>query len=207
MILPLMTDEEVIRSIAAGGRLRDAAVVALYRRHAQPMLRFFVHQGAGADDARDILQDTVVKVVRGACGFDGRGTARAWLWQVARHCLLDYLARRGTAGSRELTLDPEQWDRLAETAADPAARDPLEPHAGVSEQAMVQCVSAGLAQFSREMPERAHVLSLQMQGLSVEAIARHIGRNAGATREYLSQCRKKIQPFIAHCRAYLEGAR
>lgn len=200
-----MTDEEILRAIASGGRLRDDAVVVLYRRHAQPMLRFFVHQGAPADDACDILQDTVLKVVRGAAGFDGRGEARAWLWQVARNCLLDSLGRQGRTAAFELTLDPAQWEQLAEAVPVTGAARSAGPEAQQVDQAMVECVSAGLESFGREMPERAQVLTLQMQGLSVQAIAQRIGRSAGATREYLSQCRRKIEPFIAHCRAFLEG--
>ena len=201
-----MTDDEILRAIASGGRPRDAAVVALYQRHAQPMLRFFVHQGALADDARDILQETVLKVVRGAAGFDGRGAARAWLWQVARNCLLDSLSRRGRAAAVELTLDPAQWEQLADSVPLPGHSHPESPDAQAVNQAMIECVSAGLESFGREMPERAHVLTLQMQGLSVQAIAQRIGRSAGATREYLSQCRRKIEPFIAHCRVFLEGS-
>jgi hypothetical protein len=40
---------------------------------------------------------------------------------------------------------------------------------------------------------------LQMDGLSVEEIGHRIGRTIAATKEYLSQCKKKIQPYIAHC--------
>ena len=61
------------------------------------------------------------------------------------------------------------------------------------------CVAAGLLAFSADMPERAFVLGLQMDGLSIDAIGLQIGRSIAATKEYLSQCRKKIQPFIAHC--------
>ena len=61
------------------------------------------------------------------------------------------------------------------------------------------CVAAGLGAFAQQMPERAHALSLQMEGQSIEAIGQQIGRSAAATKEFLSQCRKKIQPFIAHC--------
>ena len=40
---------------------------------------------------------------------------------------------------------------------------------------------------------------LQMDGHSIEEIGLRIGRTIAATKEYLSQCKKKIQPYIAHC--------
>lgn len=186
-----MTDEEILAGICHGGMRRDAAVKALYQGHAQTMLRFFVHQGVSADDAKDILQDTVVKIVRCADSFRGTGAARAWLWQIARNCLLDFHASRARQAGREVAMDTAQWDSLADSA--PA---PLACAAG---QTVDACVASGLSTFAQQMPERAHALALQMDGQGIEAIGLQIGRSAAATREYLSQCRKKIQPFIAHC--------
>lgn len=186
-----MTDEDILAGVCQGGRRRDAAVKALYQRHAQAMLRFFVHQGVSADDAKDILQDTVVKIVRWADSFRGTGTARAWLWQIARRCLLDFHAARAQRAGREVAVDAEHWDTLVDTA--PA---PLACSVGAT---VDECVAAGLGAFARQMPERAHALSLQMEGQSIEAIGLQIGRSAAATKEFLSQCRKKIQPFVAHC--------
>ena len=195
-----MTEEDILRGICAGGQAREAAVAALYRGHAQALLRFFVHQGLGPDDARDLLQDTVVKIVRGAAGFDGKGAARAWIWQVARHALLDCLERRGRQTAREAALSDEQWGELADTTPLSASHDTAE-----SLQQVDDCVAAGLAAFARDMPERAHALTLQMNGLAVAEIAERLGRSPGATKEFLSQCRKKIQPFIAHCMALLRS--
>lgn len=186
-----MTDDEIIAAICHGGRAQAAAMKALYQRHAQAMLRFFVHQGVPADDAKDILQDAVVKIVRHADSFRGSGTATAWLWQIARHCLLDFHAQRTRQARREVAVDPAHWDTLAETtAAAPACA------LGAT---VDDCVASGLGDFARQMPERAHALTLQMEGLRIDAISQQLGRSVAATKEYLSQCRKKIQPFIAHC--------
>ena len=193
-----MTDEDILSAIRAGGRPRDAAVGVLYRRHAQALLRFFVYQGASADDAKDLLQDTVVRIVRGAEGFDGTGAARAWIWQVARNVLLDFLKRRAVRAGREVAATPQEWAAIADTTAAAPSGD--------SSAHLVDCVDRGLQTFALEMPERAQVLTLQMQGHAVAEIAQRIGRTAAATREYLSQCRRKIEPYIAHCLDHLGPA-
>jgi len=155
------------------------------------MVLFFVYRGVSGDEAKDILQDTFIKIVRGANGFTGEGTAKAWLWQIARNCLTDHMRKKASLGEHESVFDDEKWHRLEETVAAPTPRT-----RGTS---VDECVSAGLAAFGDQMPERAYVLTLQMEGMSVEDIGRQIGRTVAATKEYLSQCRKKIQPFIAHC--------
>lgn len=79
-----MTEEEIIMLIRTGGKALDAGVKALYQSTAQAMLRFFVYQGVSGQDAQDILQDTVVKIVRSADSYGGTGTAKAWIWQRTR---------------------------------------------------------------------------------------------------------------------------
>ena len=185
-----MHEEDIIKRICLGGKPRDAAVKALYQGQAQPMMNFFVHQGVSADEAKDVLQDSFVKIVRSAASFNGSGSAKAWIWQIARNCLLDHLDKRSRLAGREVAVDAEQWKALEQRTAAPVCDVGL----GVD-----GCVAAGLEVFGTAMPDRAHALSLQMDGLAIEAIGQRIGRSVAATKEYLSQCRKKIQPFIAHC--------
>jgi len=192
-----MTEEDIIVMIRAGGKSMDAGVKALYQTTAQAMLRFFVYQGASGQDAEDIFQDTVVKILRSAHSFGGSGSAKAWMWQVARNCLIDHQRKLGNLGKHETAVNDDTWTRLVETTAAPA-----EP-AGASGQSVDDCVATGLNTFSNREPERAYVLTLQMEGLSIQEIGQRIGRTVAATKEYVSQCKKKIQPFIAHCTDYL----
>jgi RNA polymerase sigma factor (sigma-70 family) len=187
-----LTEDEIIKLICAGGKATDAGVRALYQNAAQPMLRFFAFKGLTGDDAKDVLQETFVKIVRSADSFTGDGAAKAWIWQIARNCMIDHQRKKGSLVDHEIAFSDEQWRSLEETTADPK----ISYRAADSVDA---CVSSGLDNFSRIEPDRAMVLMLQMDGLSIEEIGLRIGRTAAATKEYLSQCKKKIQPFIAHC--------
>lgn len=188
-----MTEEDIIKLIRSGGRAMDAGVKALYQSAAQPMLRFFVYRGVSGDDAKDVLQETFVKIVRSVNSFSGDGSAQAWIWQIARNCLTDYQRKQGSLANHETAVNDEQWQSLEETTADQNASS-----CGTM-GSVDECVSAGFDKFHHAEPERAMVLMLQMDGSSIEEIGHQIGRTVAATKEYLSQCRKKIQPFIAHC--------
>lgn len=176
-----MSEEEIIRGICSGGRAMDAAVKALYGSLGQHMLKFFVHKGVSGDEAKDILQETIVKIVRYANSCDGGGAARSWVWQVARNCLLDFLRKQS---------------RLAEQALEETLAAPEACAVGMTAD---ECVAGGLEVFASKMPDRAWVLSLHMDGCSMAEIGVQIGRSAGATKTFLCECRKKIQPYIAHC--------
>ena len=171
----------------------DAGVRALYDTTAQPMLRFFVYQGTSGDEAQDILQETFIKIVRGAASYSGQGKAKSWIWQIARNCLIDHQSKQGSRSKHETAVNDEQWESLEQTTPDPNAIN------CAALGSVDECVSAGLDIFNRREPERALVLMLQMDGMSIEEIGHRIGRTMAATKEYLSQCKKRIQPYIAHC--------
>lgn len=188
-----MTEEDIIKMIRSGGAAMNAAVKALYGETGQPFLRFFVYKGSTPEEAKDVLQETMVKIVRSVESFGGDGSAKSWMWQIARNCLIDHQRKAGTLTNLETTVSDEHWQHLEEVTADPNAavcRD----NGSVDE-----CVTSGLDAFSQREPDRALVLLLQMDGHSIEEIGLRIGRTIAATKEYLSQCKKKIQPYIAHC--------
>ena len=193
-----MTEDDIIKLIRAGGKATDAGVKALYAGMAQHMLRFFVYRGgASGDEAWDILQEAMVKIVKGSSTYSGNGVAKAWIWQIARNCLVDYQRKKYALLDHEEAVNEEQWTELEKKTADPSA------HAEACGQTIDECVDYGLKIFRQKEPDRAHALLLQMDGVSIEDIGHQIGRTVAATKEYLSQCRKKIQPYLAHCAGLL----
>jgi hypothetical protein len=102
---------------------------------------------------------------------------------------------QGMASPRPVHLDDEQWRAVDQTVAGPVH----EP--GVD--SVDECVFRGVEAFSAQMPERGWALAMQMDGASVSEIAVQLGRTVAAAKEYLSQCRKHLQPFIAKCRELL----
>ena len=188
-----MTEEDIIKMIRTGGAAMNVGVKALYAEVAQPFLRFFVYKGSTSEEAKDVLQETMVKIVRSVESFGGEGSAKSWMWQIARNCLIDHQRKTGALTNHETTVSDEHWQRLEEVTSDPNAT--VCNDNGSADE----CVSAGLDEFGKREPERALVLLLQMDGHSIEEIGLRIGRTIAATKEYLSQCKKKIQPYIAHC--------
>lgn len=61
------------------------------------------------------------------------------------------------------------------------------------------CVNQGIQIFAKDHPQRAYVLQLRMENLSIEEISARIGRNPIATKSYLYECRGKLKPYVEEC--------
>ncbi len=192
-----LTADALLKQLLLGGEARRQAVADLYRRFAPRFRRYYRSQRLGDAEAEDLVQDVFVKIVR-ACG-DFRGEARAdtWLWAIARNSLISRLRGR----LPDMPVDDLDLDQLC------AANSALQTAApGAAEAGDVDdCVQRGIGRFGADFPDRARAIGfLVIEEWPVEDIARALGRTPGATREFLSQCRKKLRPYLEECFELLE---
>ena len=186
-----MTEEEIIQSMREGGKHLEEGAKAFYMGFCGPMCRFFVNQGASGSEAEDIFQESVIKAIDGAGTSSGiPGSGRPWLWAVARNSFNDYMRRK----SRDSAVITHADSEVVEAVADPVGEKLPSKYKTVDD-----CVDQGIQKFSEVQPERAYVLQLQMEKVSIEEIAVQIGRTAMATKSYLYECRGKLKPYVDEC--------
>ena len=189
--------ECLLRRMMDGGEARRQAVAELYRHFAPRFRRYFRSQRLGDAEAEDLVQDVFVKVVRSCGDFRGEARADTWLWAIARNSLMS----RFRARLPDMPLDDLDLDQLCATNPALQAAPPDAPASG----GVDDCVQRGIARFGTDFPDRARAIGfLVIEEWSVEDIARALGRTPGATREFLSQCRKKLRPYIEDCLELLE---
>lgn len=68
-----------------------------------------------------------------------------------------------------------------------------------SENEVERCMRDALFAFKVAEPARCQALELQKDGYSINEISSVIQRSLAATKEFLSQSKKKLKPFIQHC--------
>ncbi len=194
----------MIIAIQSGGRQQEIALQALYRKAAE-FRRHFQFKGLSVQVAEDLVQETIVKIFRSALSYSGgngfgRDSANAWMWTIARNTMNDHLRAKKTD---EVSVNDEgmsDGSRLA-LEVELASKNPL----GSVSETPQECVTKGLEDFAAEHPDRARVLEMQLDGEDIASIGNRIGRSVAATKEYLSQCKKKLMPFIEHCTALLQS--
>lgn len=210
---PAMTDEELLEQLGTGGPRQTAALQRLYHGKGREFGRFFVSSGLTRQDADDVLQETVLKILQHATSFRGQGTVNSWMWQIARNCLIDHHRRQagGERAMRELKEHALINTQPPQASSRKPAADAQWEHATNQESALQitgepdparlfeDCFEKGLARFKLEEPERAYAIALVVEEIDQREIAERIGRKYGATREYLFQCRQRLKPFTQHC--------
>lgn len=191
----MTTDQKsLINDLRVGGNKRENALQAIYLEYAEPIRGFYRSKGLSDENVEDVLQDTFVNMLRSLDSYRGDSRFSAWLWAIARNQIKMHWR---AAKNREEGIDTEDFFHKIVGSADAGQ--------SMTEQ-LVDCVRKAIDSFSHSHIEYADVIRLTaIYQWSIADIAAYLEKKPGATREYLSQARKKIKPFIAHCYELLKG--
>ncbi len=193
-----MADDPVdLRAACArGGRFLDDAMRRL-RQHYGAMLLREARAALGASEAvHDLVQQALIKAWRACATYQGLGLA-TWLRRILRNTVIDHLR----AHHPEVPWVDDQGQLLAEVdqallAA--AAGTPVDPEGLALQDERFRVYQACFARFAAEDPLAAETLRWSVEDdLTIDELAALLQRTPAATRQYLSQCRKKARRHLA----------
>lgn len=188
--------EQYLDWVAHGGALAERGIERLFQLYAARIKSYFRRHRVSDEDAADLLQETFVKVFRGAASFGGKSKASTWIWSIARNCMLDHMRAKWPKESFDELLDADmmEMEAVADTSCLAESMD------------IKNCIEKGFTEFSHQHPERASVMRLSVfEEWEIEEVADFLSRTPAATREYLSQCRKRLRQFLEPCRDLMEA--
>jgi RNA polymerase sigma factor (sigma-70 family) len=198
-----MTEEEILKAINLSPSHQAVALEHLYRKGAE-FKRRFKYRGVPEDACDDLLQDVILRIFKSAKDYRGEGgftdnSAAVWMNKIALNCMNDYFDKMG----KSRIVNEGTIDDVAATHPDDLIKYEVNASIDQSERsneiAIEKCVADAIERFAEDQPDRAKALMMQMDGESIESIARRIGRTAGAAKQYLSQCKQKIKPYVEQC--------
>jgi RNA polymerase sigma-70 factor (ECF subfamily) len=148
------------------------------------------------DAARDLVQETFIKVWQRCATFRGDSELLPWIKAILRHLAIERLRQP----AREIAMEDHQG--LTEDAARRIREISMSSNPTPDQMARRReheaCFRAGWTRFLNEDPLHANVIAWIVEdGLSNEDIAQLLGRTPGATREFISQCRKRARVYLA----------
>ncbi len=182
------SDEELLQAVQAGDTDSLGVLVA---RWEQPLFRFVYRLMPRQEDARDICQETFLRVLKKAHRFRKGSRFSTWMYQIALNLCRDQ-ARR----SRRWSLLIAETPTLPERATGPlASQRPDEDPSRIVERREMS--SAVLQALERLPPEQREVLVLkEFEGMKFREIAKvlDLSQNTVKSRMYygLSALRKVL---------------
>lgn len=195
-----------MRACREGGAAIERALQLLDRSYFAILFRESVRGLGDPESARDLVQDTFIKVWLRCATFQGDSELLPWIKSILRHGLLDRL-RKSTS---EVALDTaedqagETQLRIAELSAELIPR----PDSEAARAQLDDCFKRCWRRFETASPSHALVMTWIVEdGLTHEQIGELLGRTPGATREFISQCRKRARLHLAEWYELAFGAK
>jgi len=176
-------ERELVQRMLAGDQ---SAFTEFFGSHFARLFRFALPRVGGDEDAaKEVVQRTLIKVMRKLHQFRGDATLFTWSCQICRREIVDHArASRRSSSNVVLIEDSEEVRAALESIAAPASQDPL-----------ARCDRAELARMIRsildQLPARyGDALEWKyMEGHSVEEIGERLGIGHTAAQSLLARAR------------------
>jgi RNA polymerase sigma-70 factor (ECF subfamily) len=148
------------------------------------------------EEARDLFQESFVRIFRGLAGFEGRASMKTWICQVVINC--DRNRRRFWSRLRRNLPQavPASPEGNEEEAPFVAVRD---PSAGPERLALSGEIRSRVDATLRELPveQRIAVVMRDVEGMSYEEIAAAMGIAIGTVKSKISRARSTLREKLA----------
>jgi len=180
-------DQGLLEAARTGDR---AALDQLLTRHQGRVYRFGLKMCRDPEDAKDVLQETLLAVARNVKDFRGASSVSTWLYTIARSFCIKQRRRSKFAPEQEESLDlgPEGE---ATQLADPS-RGPDESLAGRQIESALERAIGELDPMYREV-----LLLRDVEGLSAPEVAEVMGLTVEAVKSRLHRARVSVREKVA----------
>ena len=197
-------DTDLVHRARAGDEQAFGELVGPYRRELQVHCYRIL---GSALDAEDALQETLLAAWQGLAGFEGRGSLRSWLYQIAtRRCLnaLRSASRRPQMDWPPPGVDLPEPTRLGEVVW-------LEPYPDVLLEGLADTAPGPEARYeATEAISVAFVTALQLlppRQRAVLILRDVLGFRASETATILDSTEESVTSALKHARATLQYQR
>ncbi len=163
---PELSDEELMAAYVAGDA---SAFRVLFDRYAVVLYRMVRRRLGSDEDARDIVQQTLLQMHRARHDFRRDSRLRPWLFTIAMNLVREHYRRQGRRREQSLEANAPEVARQREAPATPAV-----------DGERLQRVRAALASLPEQQRE---VIELHwFEDSPYEEIARIVGASVAAVR-------------------------
>lgn len=191
-----MDKHDFMRACREGGPRIEQALRTLDRSFHSRLYARSLRSLRNAEAARDVVQETFIKVWSRCATFQGQSELLPWIDAILRHAIFDRLRKP----DREVPMPEDEAmsaDMLAGLFDAPVSSIPA-PDDEAERAELADCFERCWVRFEAACPAHANVIRwIAVDGLGASEISELLDRSPGATREFISQCRKRARIHLA----------
>lgn len=180
------SDSELVRRCLRGD---DDAYAVLVRRHERPVYHIIWRMVTNTEDARDLTQETFVKVFRALDQFDQSRTFSFWINKIATNLTIDFLRKRRL---RTVSIDADPDDDVRRP---PVLRDrgPL-PDQQLARSNVKDLLGSLVEQLAPHYRVVVHLRHMQQR--SYEEIAEMLDLPLGTVKARLHRAHNQLRAWM-----------
>jgi RNA polymerase sigma factor (sigma-70 family) len=168
----VLSDDRLTKRAARGD---EQAFAAIFDRYHQGLYRYCLAIVGDPQDAQDVLQNAMVKVLRALPGEERKLELKPWLYRIAHNESIELLRRRRETRPLDMEL--------------------ASPGVGLAEEAMTRERLRGLISDLDQLPERQRgaLVMRELGGLDFAEIGAAFGTSAAVARQTLYEARLSLR--------------
>ncbi len=177
---PAADDEAFERLVCLYG----AAVLHLFRRR------------VGHEQARDLAQETFLRVYKNRASFRGEASAKTWLLRIATNVARNHLRDQQAAKRKALTVSLDE--AFGDDEQSPLAQEPRDDGDDPSAVALKKENAHRLRQAIGHLPPQVR-LCMQLcylEGLSIRQVAARRGVSESTVKSQLQEGKKRLRSLL-----------
>jgi RNA polymerase sigma-70 factor (ECF subfamily) len=189
-------DHALVRDAQAGDRL---AFEELVRRYDREVLRLALNLVHRSEDARDIYQESFLRVYRNLHRFRFECSFYTWLYRIVTNVALDHLRRRSSRREDQAPVS-EEFDGTSRDFFDrqPESNAASNPERVVLGQELGQRIQEAIDRLS---PRERVVFELKhYQGLKLRVIGEMLGTSEETVKNSLFRATRKLRASLDEMR-------
>jgi RNA polymerase sigma-70 factor (ECF subfamily) len=183
-----MTAKQKSERARSSARAKPSPVSAIWRELHGGLRAFIAKRVTDQSEVDDLLQEVFLRVHRRVDRLRDPDRIVAWLFQIARHAVIDhYRARR----NREVPVG------LADAVDAAVVRPESRRDAEQTRQELAACLGPMLKQLSMEYREA--ITLVELNGLTGEEAAKRMGLSVSGMKSRVQRGRRQLRQMIEDC--------
>jgi RNA polymerase sigma-70 factor, ECF subfamily len=184
-------DEDLLLALQEG---EDSALEVLIRRYQNDIFRFCLHYVRNVETAKDVAQETFLRVYASRMRFDVQRRFQPWILCIARNLCLNELKRKKDVSVESL----ESFVSTEALGADHADTSPMAQAVSHERRQALMRILDGLPETTREI-----IVLRFFERLSARQIAEVVGTSEGAIRTRLHRVLRQLRDQYINLREEL----